>query len=129
MDVRQRRRFGAWLGVMATAYWAAGAAHALPAGRAASEIERLILYVERLKNVRIVGGPFEVSATNAARFLRHQLAAQGDQVSNAEEFIRRCATRSDATGRAYEVHWPGGAVRPAAEVLVEALRELRALGS
>lgn len=91
----------------------------------ANEIESLIDCVSQLKSARFLGGPVEVGSSNAARFLRHELAAKGERVASAEEFIRWCATRSESSGRVYEVLLPGGVVQPAAELLSEALRLLR----
>jgi Family of unknown function (DUF5329) len=111
---------------MAIVWAMTGTAHAGPVGVAAHEVESLIEYVAGLGAARFRGGPYEVGAANAVRFLRHELAAKGDRVSSAEEFIRWCATRSDDTGRLYEVVQPGGAARPAAELLQDALRQQRA---
>ena len=110
---------------MATAGWPSGTAHALPASHAATEIESLIDHVSGLTSARFRGGRFEVGSANAARFLRHELAAKGERVNTAEEFIRWCATSSDSTGRVYEVVLPGGVVQPAAELLSDVLRQLR----
>jgi len=123
---QSRRRFAVAFALMATAWWTTEAAHALPSGPAANEIESLIDHVSGLTSARFRGGRFEVGSANAARFLRHELAAKGDRVSSAEEFIRWCATRSEDTGRAYEVLLPGGIALPAAEMLFDVLRQVRA---
>lgn len=121
---QSRRRFAVAFALTATAWWTVEAAHAVPSGPAANEIDSLIDHVSGLTGARFRGGRFEVGSANAARFLRHELAAKGDRVSSAEEFIRWCATRSDDTGRAYEVLLPGGVALPAAEMLLDVLRQV-----
>ena len=123
---QSRRRFAVAFALTATAWWTVEAAHAAPSGPAANEIDSLIDHVSGLTSARFRGGRFEVGSANAARCLRHERAAKGDRGSSAEEFIRWCATRSDDTGRPYEVLLPGGVALPAAEMLLDVLRQVRA---
>ena len=51
--------------------------------------------------------------------------ARGARQPRGEEIIRWCATRSDSTGRVYEVLLPSGVVQPATELLSHVLRQLR----
>lgn len=107
---------------LATTGWSS----AMPSPAAAREIEALIDHVASLKHVSVRGGPLAVAGPTAARFLRHELSEKSALIDSAEDFIRLCATRSEQTGRTYEVAYPGGAVLPAAKLLREALQAQRA---
>lgn len=121
-----RRRFAVSLALTSTAWWTMEAAHALPTGPAANEVESLVGHVSGFTSARFRGGRLEVDSANDARFLRHDLAAKSDRVSSAEEFIRWRPTRSGDTGRAYEVLLPGSVALPTAEMLLDVLRQVRA---
>ncbi len=108
----------------ATTGWASAA----PSPNAAKEIEALISHVSGLEHVAVRGGPLTVAGPTAARFLRHELAEKSALIDSAEDFIRICATRSEQTGRTYEVAYPGGLVLPAATILRQALNAHRARG-
>lgn len=64
-----------------------------------------------MEHVRVRGG-LTVAGPTAARFLRHELAEKSTLIELAEDFIRLCATRSEQTGRTYEVAYPGGMCCP-----------------
>ena len=49
-------------------------------------------------------------------------------MATAEDFIERCASRSEMTGQAYKVKLNNGAVRDANEFLNSELRALRQQG-
>lgn len=121
-----RRRAAVILTLVLLGVATTGWSSAAPPAAAAKEIEALISHVSALEHVSVRGGPLTVGGPTAARFLRHQLAEKAALIDSAEDFIRLCATRSEQTGRAYLVEYPGGTVLPAATVLAEALKVRRA---
>jgi hypothetical protein len=120
------RRTAAILILVLSGAATAASSAAAPTPAAAREIAALIDHVAALEHVTVRGGPLSVGGPTAARFLRHQLTEKSAQIESAEDFIRLCATRSEQTGRTYEVAFPGGKVLPAASVLAEALKAQRA---
>ncbi len=121
-----RRRIAVILSVVLTGAATTGWSSAAPTPAAVREIDALISHVSGLEHVRVLGGPLTVAGPTAARFLRHELAEKSALIDSAEDFIRLCATRSEQTGRTYEVAYPGGMVLPVATVLRQALSAQRA---
>lgn len=121
-----RRRIAAVLSIALSGAATTGWSFAAPTPAAAKEIDALISHVSGLEHVSVRGGPLTVAGPTAARFLRHELAEKSALIDSAEDFIRLCATRSEQTGRTYEVAYPGGMVLPAATVLRQALSAQRA---
>jgi hypothetical protein len=100
---------------------------AAPAAVAAAEIAYLLRTVsgsscEFYRNGRWYG------AAEAEVHLREKfkLLSSAEQISTAEEFIDKVASRSSLTGRAYQVRCQGNAPVPTSEWLLDVLARYRA---
>jgi hypothetical protein len=99
---------GAWRlpGAVAAAGAATVAATPARAALPAAEqrrIDALLVAVAADRQSRFVRAGLDYSGTEAARFLRAKLHAQGATVRSAEDFIERIGSRSSTTGRPYRV--------------------------
>lgn len=59
----------------------------------------------------------EHTAVRAASHLARKLRYAGKRVQTAEEFIAGIATKSETSGKIYEIRWPKGRRQPLAEWL------------
>lgn len=62
----------------------------------------------------------------AASHLRTKLFFAGNRVQTARDFVAGVCTRSEASGKPYEVHPPVGAPRPLSDWLLERLNSFEA---
>jgi hypothetical protein len=63
----------------------------------------------------------EYPASRAASHLSTKLRFAGRRVQNAREFVIGIASRSEETGKPYEIRWPDGRRQPLAEWLLARL--------
>ncbi len=103
---------------------AAGFGHAQTDPRA--EIDSLLAFVGRQQGIEFLRNGSAHTAQEAESHLRYKLERGGNRIKTAEDFIRYCATRSFFTRIPYRVRYRNGTTRPAADVLNEELRRLRA---
>ena len=99
-----------------------------PATPSASEqklIDTLILRVSNMKTMTFMRNGDEHNAADAAKHMQAKFDHFKDEIVTAEDFIDRCASRSEMTGTPYQVKMPNGAVRDAKEFLTAELRTLR----
>ncbi len=89
-------------------------------------IERLIALVGSSKEVIFIRNGTEATPDAAARHLRDKYDYFRMDIRTADDFIRLCGTRSEVTKRPYEVRFPDGHQRPAAEWLGAQLKQMRA---
>jgi hypothetical protein len=82
-----------------------------------ARIERLCDAVARSKGMYFVRNGQAHSPDDAAKFLREKLKAMGDEVTTAEEFIDKIATKSSMSGKPYTVRFADGREVPSAEFL------------
>ncbi len=82
-----------------------------------ARIEHLCETVERSKGMHFVRNGTTYPPDDAARFLRQKLKAMGDEVTTAEEFIEKIATKSSMSGMPYTVRFVDGREMPSAQFL------------
>lgn len=63
----------------------------------------------------------EYPADRAASHLARKLKFAGKSVQTARDFVLGIASRSEETGKPYELRWPGGKRQPLSEWLFERL--------
>ncbi|MFN0206994.1 MAG: DUF5329 family protein, partial [Planctomycetota bacterium] len=66
-------------------------------------IEQLIASVTKLEGAKFVRNGSEYSVANAIALMRGKWNNQKDEIVNAEQFIQKCATRSETSGKDYEI--------------------------
>ncbi len=82
-----------------------------------ARIEQLCDTVARSKGMYFVRNDKAYSPDDAAKFLREKLKAMGDEVTTAEQFIDKIATKSSMSGKPYTVRFADGREIPSAEFL------------
>ncbi|WP_431124682.1 DUF5329 family protein [Variovorax paradoxus] len=106
----------------------AALAQATPSASEQKLIDTLILRVSNMKTMTFMRNGDEHNAADAADAAKHMQAKFDhfkDEIVTAEDFIDRCASRSEITGKPYQVKMPNGAVRDAKEFLTAELHTLR----
>ena len=93
------------------------AAQATPAPAEMSRIEKLLTSLGARRDLRMIRNGTAYDCETAVTFLRRKLAAMGDDVKTAEEFIDRIASRSSTSGQPYLVRLSDGKDVPAGEFL------------
>ena len=101
------------------------AADAIPSDAEAETIERLIARVDAMKDAVFIHNGKGASAHAAAVHLRKKYQRFLGEIRTAEDFIRLCATRSEASKQPYKVRLRSGKERLAADLLLEELQALR----
>lgn len=81
-----------------------------------SKIDYLIGEVKRSTATFLRNGA-EHTATRAASHLARKLRFAGKRVQTARDFIAGIASKSETTGKIYEIRWPDGRRQPLAEWL------------
>ncbi len=82
-----------------------------------ARIEHLCDTVARSKGMHFVRNDKAYSPDDAAKFLREKLKAMGGEVTTAEDFIDKIATKSSMSGKPYTVRYADGREIPSAEFL------------
>ncbi|MDQ0022451.1 hypothetical protein J2X90_000229 [Variovorax paradoxus] len=103
----------------------AALAQATPSASEQKLIDTLILRVSNMKTMTFMRNGDEHNAADAAKHMQAKFDHFKDEILTAEDFIDRCASRSEMTGKPYQVKMPNGAVRDAKEFLTAELRTLR----
>ena len=101
-------------------------AAATPPDAEAVAIEALIQRVAAMTKVSFARNGTTATAAEAAKHMRDKYAYFRRDIVTAEDFVRLCGTRSELTKRAYTVRMPDGTERPAADLLLDELRSIRA---
>ena len=103
-----------------------GLAAATPSPSEDQVIQTLIQRVEKKNDMVFVRNGNEYNATDAASHMRSKYDYFKAEIVTAEDFIERCATRSEMTKIAYKVKLAGTtAMRESGEFLRDELRKLR----
>ena len=92
-------------------------------GGDAAKIEKLIAYVEGLKDIVFARNGTDHSPSDAAKFLRHKYNSMGPSTT-AEQFIEQAGTKSSTSGQPYTIRFPDGKTVPSADFLREKLKEI-----
>lgn len=92
-----------------------------PPATEAQKIERLIVFVAGLQDAVFIRDGTAHTPEQAAAELRNRLAAAGDRVVTAHDFIRLCASHAVLGSEAYQVRYADGRTRTAEDVLREFL--------
>jgi Fe-S oxidoreductase len=119
--------FRFWRAALLTLLLGASALLAQAAPSAAEEklIDTLILRVSKMDAMIFLRNGNEYTAADAAKHMQAKYDYFKKELVTAEDFIDRCASRSEMTGQAYKVKLTNGAVRDANEFLNSELRALR----
>lgn len=100
-------------------------AHATPSDTEDKLIDTLIQRVSKMSSMIFLRNGSEYNASDAARHMQAKYDYFKKELLTAEDFIERCASRSEMTGQAYRVKLTNGTVRDANEFLNSELRALR----
>lgn len=107
-----------------------GAACATNAGAAPppAEHQLIVLLIQRVESMDAMvftrnGSPH--TAAEAGKHMRAKYAHFKDQIGTADDFITRCASRSEMTGKPYFVRIGDGPAEEASTFLARELRQLR----
>jgi hypothetical protein len=100
-------------------------AQAAPSASEQKLIDTLIQRVSQMKTVTFMRNGKAHDADDAAKHMRAKFDHFKDEIATAEDFIDRCASRSEMTGKAYQVKMPNGSMKDASEFLNAELRTLR----
>ena len=102
---------------------AARAGDAMPPAER-ERVERLIVYVESRADVAFMRNGAAYSSREAARFLRGKMDRMGGDVSTAQQFIDRIASRSSTSGQPYMIRHADGRIEQAAKFLGDELKRI-----
>jgi hypothetical protein len=100
-------------------------AQATPSASEQKLIDTLIVRVSKMTTVTFMRNGKAHGAAEAAKHMQAKLDHFKDEIATAEDFIDRCASRSEMTGKPYKVKMPNGTQRDANEFLNAELRVLR----
>lgn len=100
------------------------AALAAPSAQEQARIDALIRYVERHEGMTFIRNGKVYSCVEAAEFLRRKLDAMGAEVGTARQFIERIGTKSNTSGKPYQVRFNDGKTLPAAQFLGDELARI-----
>jgi len=119
--------FRFWRAALLTLLLGASAllAQAAPSASEEKLIDTLILRVSKMDAMIFLRNGNEYNAADAAKHMQAKYDYFKKELVTAEDFIDRCASRSEMTGQAYKVKLANGAVRDANEFLNSELRALR----
>lgn len=110
------------LGSMTLLLW--GAAAAAPPPDEQARIDKLIHFIETQKGMKFVRNGIEYECSEAAKFLRGKLEKMGKDVTTAQEFVERIASKSTMSGKPYHVKFADGKTMLASQFLGEALKRI-----
>jgi enoyl-CoA hydratase/carnithine racemase len=100
-------------------------AHATPSDAEDKLIDTLIQRVSKMSAMVFMRNGNEYTAADAAKHMQAKYDYFKKELATAEDFIERCASRSEMTGQAYKVKLNNGTVRDANEFLNSELRAMR----
>jgi hypothetical protein len=100
-------------------------AQATPSAAEERLIDSLIQRVSKMDAMVFMRNGNEYNAADAAKHMQAKYDYFKKELVTAEDFIDRCASRSEMTGQPYKVKLTNGAVRDANEFLNSELRALR----
>lgn len=118
---RQCLRFSA-LGLLPAL---APVARATPSDEEHKLIMALIGHVQRMNSMEFLRNGEVHDAREAAEHMQAKYKHFREQIVTAEDFIERCASRSEVTGRPYMIKLADGKAREARSFLMQELRALR----
>ena len=100
-------------------------AQATPSTAEEQMIDTLIQRVSKMTAMVFLRNGNEYTAADAAKHMQAKYDYFKKDLVTAEDFIDRCASRSEVTGQPYKVKLTNGTVRDANEFLNSELRALR----
>ena len=100
-------------------------AQATPSAAEEKLIDTLIQRVAKMNAMVFLRNGNEYTAADAAKHMQAKYDYFKKELVTAEDFIERCASRSEMTGQAYKVKLNDGGVKDANEFLNSELRALR----
>ncbi|AMM24002.1 DUF5329 family protein [Variovorax sp. PAMC 28711] len=100
-------------------------AHATPPPDEQKLIAALIQRVETMSSMKFMRNGMTYSAADAGKHMRAKYDYFKDKIGTAEEFIARCASRSEMTGMPYRIQTNDGKEYDANAFLTQELRKVR----
>jgi hypothetical protein len=100
-------------------------AQATPSASEQKLIDGLILRVSQMSNVTFMRNGKPHGAAEAAKHMRAKYEHFKEELVTAEDFIDRCASRSEMTGKPYKVKLANGTEKEANAFLKGELRAMR----
>lgn len=107
---------------------AAALAQATPSAAEQKLIDGLIQRVSTMRAMTFMRNGKPHDAAEAAKHMRAKFDHFKDEIVTAEDFIDRCASRSEVTGRPYQVRLENGTLQDANAFLNAELRAMRRQG-
>jgi hypothetical protein len=119
-----------WLGFAALSAWPALAplARATPSAEEHRLITALIDRVQQMTTMKFMRNGEEHSSVDAAEHMQAKYKHFRREIVTADDFIERCASRSEVTGEPYMVKLADGGTREANALLKQELRAMRRQG-
>lgn len=106
----------------------AALAFAAPPASEQTLIDGLIQRVSTMRSMTFLRNGKPHDAAEAAKHMRAKFDHFKDEIATAEDFIERCASRSEMTGKPYQVRLQDGSLRDANAFLNAELRAMRRQG-
>jgi len=103
-------------------------AHATPSAEEHKLITALIDRVQKMSTMKFMRNGDEHSSIDAAEHMEAKYKYFKDEIVTADDFIDRCASRSEVTGKPYMVKLANGKTHDANAFLKQELRALRRPG-
>ena len=100
-------------------------ARATPSDEEHRLISALIERVQHMSTMKFLRNGEVHNAREAAEHMQAKYKHFREQIVTAEDFIDRCASRSEGTGRPYRIQLADGTAREAQDFLLQELRALR----
>ncbi len=123
----RRQRF--WPAALAlTVLMFAQAARSTPSPEEHKVITALIQRVEQMEALQFMRNGNPHTAAEAAEHMQAKYRHFNKEIVTAEDFIARCASRSEMTGKPYTVKLGDGKAQPASGFLMQELRAVRRQG-
>jgi hypothetical protein len=89
-----------------------------------SKIEALLAHLEKLTDASFIRNGSAYDAATAAKFLRGKWHAHESDITTANDFITKVATKSSTTGNPYVIRMKNGSEKPCADYLSTVLKSL-----
>ncbi|MBC5773934.1 DUF5329 family protein [Pontibacter sp. KCTC 32443] len=89
------------------------------------KITYLIQCIRTMKGATFIRNGSEHSCQEAADHLKAKWEKHASKIKSAEDFITHLASKSSSSGEAYKIRYPDGREEPTAEVLYQALEQLK----
>lgn len=98
--------------------------HADPDSKSQKEIDHLLDYIKK-SNVTFIRNGDEHNAEEAAKHIQSKFERFKKKINSAEDFIEKCATKSELSGKPYEIKLTDGTKMETSKWLLAELKIFR----